>query len=115
MEMHTIRNRLVLERLQAEGDALEEERPIEHSCDFPNEEQREAFRQWVEEEGFQVDRLEVKELSSPVDLHTYSITFSHLLVPELPKLHEVTFFLYQKSLELGGHYQGWQTELLPSR
>ena len=100
----------VIDALRAQGDALEEPRPVEHWIYFKDRSALEAFIAWSKENGFHV-----KAVNEPhEEFSEFSVGLSHECVPTLREISSVTLMLSEQAEMMGGEYDGWETPLVKS-
>lgn len=95
------------EQLQAAGDDLSQERPVDHWIYFQNSDDLEAFANYAQEMGFQ---LKVSE-------ETEDEKLPYLLIITRMESIDVTFNVLIENLELkaeelNGVYDGWETTII---
>jgi len=96
-----------ISELAANGDRLEEPRPIEHTARFANRHQAIAFANWARKNGFVVDGI-----LSPAPEREHFVLQFHRLAAPLPEIIDAdTAAISAMAGQLGGTYEGWQTEL----
>lgn len=104
-EMQIIQNGKVIENLQEHGDLLEKERPVSHWIYFQNLDDRENFWDNIKGLGFEI--LEKEETSSG-EL-PFSLQLSRVDKVDYESVNDYVLFLWQKSQEFNGEYDGWET------
>ncbi len=106
-ERRRMRDLAAISELAANGDRLEEPRPIEHAARFANRHQAIAFANWARKNGFVVDGI----LSPAPEREHFVLQFHKIAVP-LPEIIDAdTAAISAMAGQLGGSYEGWQTEL----
>jgi len=106
-ERRRMRDMAAISELAANGDRLEEPRPIEHAARFANRHQAIAFANWARKNGFVVDGI-----LSPAPEREHFVLQFHRLAAPLPEVIDAdTAAISDMAGQLGGTYEGWQTEL----
>lgn len=105
-----MRDLKVIEQLKEDGDSLETERRIDHLAYFGDRRGVEAFKDWLETEGFDVDWSSRSDEGEEL----LGVSFSHACRPQLGEVTQHTFRLFKKIEELGGRYNGWGTTAKPA-
>jgi hypothetical protein len=100
-----MRNRRVCFNLEKHGDALAEEREIDHWADFPSAAARAAFIERAEALGFRLRGS--RDPEKPGD--RFGVRLYRRDVPSFDGIDNVTLPLFQLAEELGGDYDGWET------
>lgn len=95
----------LIEELEGRGDRLERARAIDHHARFDSGRAAKKFRAWLESEGFQVKGRIRREQDK-----RHGVSFTHVCRPILGDVTRYTFDLFRKAEELGGRYDGWQTD-----
>lgn len=107
-------NRQVCDRLEAAGDPLTQVRDIDHWAFFPDAASRQAFIAQVEPLGFAVREVyerEADEDGAPDDEPFVARVFRSD-TPSHRDIHDVTVPLLRAAREVGGRYDGWETQQL---
>lgn len=103
----------VVEALEQRGDDLSQPRKIEHWAYFQNAEAMERFVKWLRTRRFEIESATQVDPQDTVDAeHRYRVQFHHELAPSLDQICPVTVELCQKTRELGGDYDGWETRVV---
>ncbi len=106
-ERRRMRDLAAISELAANGDRLEEPRPIEHAARFANRHQAIAFANWARKNGFVVDGI----LSPAPEREHFVLQFHRLTAPLPENIDADTSAITHMADQLGGTYEGWQTEL----
>ncbi|MCB9232417.1 MAG: DUF695 domain-containing protein [Bacteroidia bacterium] len=106
-EFNAIVNQRQLAELQAAGDRLQTPRAIFHWAYFPNENDREMYRDRMKEARFRIDK-EVRTTGE--GKYPFALQFSRKDLPDLSLLNELTWQLYKLAEKYGGMYEGWECE-----
>lgn len=101
IDIQRIKNRRVCEQLQQHGDSLSEPRLINHCVYFENVDAIDSFAKFARESGFEVRMLDESDRSDGSN----GVEVSRHDSPA--DIDEVVILLLEKSLELGGEYDGW--------
>ena len=101
-------NSKVIQELVENGDDIKRARRIDHWAYFPTELDRDQYRILVLERGFKEEEL---GHHSAEDL-PYFIKFSRRDKLKVDYLTELTEILQRKAKELGGMYDGWESEVI---
>ena len=103
-----IQNRRVLHALEQRGDALEQEREIDHWAYFPTASARAAFVEAALEHGFRL-----RSMSEPAEAGAqYGAIVFRVDKPAPESIDDVTLPLFKLAAALGGNYDGWETEVV---
>lgn len=100
----------VLQALSDRGDDQNAERPVEHWIDFQSKETADQFAKWGNEAGYQ----EVEVIRHKVGLlarTNWSVSLKHSGTMLLNDITHHTLKLSRKARELGGVYDGWETQV----
>jgi len=103
-----MKNSRVCEALQKHGDRLTDEREIDHWAYFPSASARSAFVEQASRLGFRLRSL--SEPEKPGD--RYGVRLFRVDVPTLDGIDDVTLPLFHLATELGGEYDGWETQVI---
>ncbi len=104
-----IQDILVIENLVEHGDDGSTPRDIEHLACVPSKESA-AFIEWAVSNGFTVDQ---RDPTADADGNVCLVLIHHGRV-SVAELSPKTILLRQKSVEFGGKYDGWETEVVAS-
>ena len=96
----------LMEELEGRGDTLDKPREIGHHARFETGRAAKKFRAWLESEGF-----EVKGRIKREEDRRHGVHFSHVCRPVLGDVTRYTFDLFSKAEQLGGRYDGWETDV----
>ena len=103
-----MQNRRLCDLLQQRGDRLDRERPIEHTAYFAKAPARDAFVREATGLGFGVvAMIEPEEKGDH-----FGIRVSGLGVPSHAQIDALTLPLFLAASELGGEYDGWDTDVV---
>lgn len=102
-----IRDLLVIEYLEEHGDDGSTPRDIEHLACVPSKGAA-AFIEWAVSNGYTVDP---RDSTTDADGNVCLILIHHGRV-SVVELSPKTTLLRQKSVEFGGEYDGWETEVV---
>lgn len=103
-DWQVIKDQRVLSVMQENGDDLETPRRIDHWAYFPRPDQRDAFKDWVEAEGFSIERADASD-------EKFAVQFFHTFSPAFPGISNCTIKLMEKAEACGGDYDGWETSV----
>jgi hypothetical protein len=107
-ERERIKNRRVCDALEQHGDALTQSREIDHWAYFPNPSARAAFLERAQRLGFRL-----RSMSEPAKAgDQYGVRLYRTDVPARDSIDDVTTPLSQLATELGGEYDGWETQVI---
>lgn len=106
--MEYMMNRKLIEELVTKGDDISKARKIEHWAYFNTAEERDRYRMIVLERGFKEEGT--GKLNA--DERPYFYHFSRRDKPEIEYISELTEKLQMEAGKLGGHYDGWECELV---
>lgn len=101
-------NSKIIRELFNQGDQLKKIRRIDHWAYFSEEPARDKFRLLVLERGFKVESMG-KHRGEQMP---YFIHFSRRDKPDIDYMTELTQILQSKANELGGAYDGWESEIV---
>jgi hypothetical protein len=104
-EKQIIGDQNVLFSLQENGDNPQTARQIDHLVYLPSEDAREAFRSWIEGEGYKLIRINQMEEGEL----RFSIEFTHVGRTVLGEISSHSIAISRRARELGGAYDGWGT------
>jgi hypothetical protein len=105
-----IKDKAVIEALEARGDQGAVVRPIIHFSYFPSAGERAVFTGSVENAGFVVNRL--SDTGRAADERPYGVVYSLSQAATLAVVSETTGLLTQLSEKNGGTYDGWECEVV---
>jgi uncharacterized protein (TIGR01619 family) len=94
-EMQVIGNGKVIENLEKHDDKLEKERQVDHWIYFKSESDRENFLSAIEGNSFG---------ESP-----FSLQISRIDKVDYESINEYVMYLWEKTQEFNGDYDGWET------
>jgi len=100
-----MQNRRVCFKLEKLGDALGEEREIDHWADFPSAAARAAFIERAAALGFRLRGN--RDPEKPGD--RFGVQLYRRDAPSFEGIDDVTLPLFRLAEELGGDYDGWET------
>jgi hypothetical protein len=101
-DLQVIKNLEVLGVLRKEGDNGTASRQIDHCAYFSSSAAAEQFSQWVQEQGYGLDRVD------STDDEKFCVCFFHIGTCELADICSHTVALLHNARELGGEYDGWE-------
>ncbi len=104
-ETRRTRNLQALSALMERGDDLRQPRPVEHAVRFDNRTQAVAFADWARRQGYVVVGMQTLDGGAVV------LQFQRVMAPEMARLDADTAGIMAAARQLGGVYQGWQTEV----
>ena len=104
-EIRRTRNMRALVALMERGDDLRQPRPVEHAVRFDNRTQAVAFADWARREGYVVLGMQSLDDGAVV------LQFQRVMAPEMARLDADTAEIMSAARQLGGEYQGWETEV----
>jgi hypothetical protein len=107
-EEQWVLNRIVLDRMQAKGDALDSPRDTRHFIFFCTSEQRLEFRKAAQSLGYSVE----SEQESDNNRHPFSICVSKTQDMGWATLHDDFIKLFRTCRASGGFYDGWECEMV---
>jgi uncharacterized protein (TIGR01619 family) len=103
-----IENRRVCDVLEKRGDLLNRAREIDHWAYFPNADARSAFIDGAVRLGFRL--CSTSEPDGPGD--HYGVRISRVDLPAPDSIDDVILPLFQLAAQLGGRYDGWETQVI---
>ncbi len=104
-ERRRMRDLAAIAALEAEGDHLHVNRPVEHTARFTNRHQAIAFANWARKNRFIVDGI-----LSPSKEEPWFVLQFHRVMPLLPEeIDADTAAITHMAEQLGGAYDGWST------
>lgn len=101
-----IKDKAVIEALEARGDKAGMARPITHFSYFPSAGQRAAFTGSIENAGFVVKSL--SDTGRAADVRPYGVVYELEQIASLQVVSETTGLLTQLTEKNGGLYDGWE-------
>lgn len=104
-EMQVIQNGRVIENLEEHGDKLEKERQVDHWIYFRSASDRENFLDAIKEKHFEIvnkDEISIEETP-------FQLQISRIDKVDYESANEYVMYLWQKSQEFNGDYDGWET------
>ena len=104
-ELRRTRNMQALSTLMERGDDLRQPRPVEHSVRFDNRTQALALAEWARRQGYVVVGMQTLNDGAVV------LQFQRVMAPEMARLDADTAEIMAAARQLGGEYQGWETEV----
>ncbi len=108
-EMQSIQNRRVVEALKHHGDLLTKPRPVSHWIYFEKADDRQAFIDVVQRDGFEV---KPESLSESQDREQpYGVTLERVDAIDYESIDDVVLDLFFKAQEFCGRYDGWETSV----
>ncbi len=107
-EWQLIQDMKVVHQLEENGDPLTQPRRVDHWAYFEDAATRDAFSEWVQANGYEVEKTSPPSEEIP----QYGVQFFHSCVPQAMKINEHTVALQAKARELGGEYDGWETSVV---
>lgn len=106
-EYRLIRDEWVLRQLAENGDIAAKTRKVDHWAYFRSRVEAEAFARWAVRTGF--DKVSVAKVESRLP---FQVKSSHQGTMEPGAVSEWTLLQDRKARELGGEYDGWETEVM---
>ncbi len=97
---------MVIRQLEENGDDLKSPRSIQHFAYFEDAEAAEEFAEWAKENEFEVEPTEEG------DTGDYLVSFTHNGSPDIEEIFDRTSAADEMASELGGMYDGWETEIV---
>ena len=97
---------LVIEQLREGGDDMTSPREIEHFAYFEDAEAAEEFAEWCTENEFSNANMEEGEDGE------FLVSFSHNGSPDIDEIFDRTSAADEAASELGGMYDGWETQIV---
>jgi regulator of RNase E activity RraB len=95
----------VIETLEKNGDDGTASRQIDHWVYLPSQATAEQFRGWAQGSGYTLGH------SDASDDGKHCVCFSHTGTAKLADITSHTIALRRKASELGGNYDGWETQV----
>lgn len=102
-----MRNRDVVDALERHGDNLEKPRRVDHWLYFETASDRQAFLDFAQAEGFEVEDLNA-EADPP---RRFSVQIHRVDSVKLTDTHEIVMTLHSVAADNGGEYDGWETSV----
>ena len=99
-------NRLAVEALEENGDDLTTPREIDHFVYFEDFDGMTRFEKQADQLGFRV-RHHVETDDGRPGLQVYRID-----IPSFERIDAITLPLYRAAREVGGEYDGWESEVI---
>jgi hypothetical protein len=106
-DMERIQNRRVCDNLRKNGDPLTASRAIDHWAYFQDEQSRASFIARVTQLGFEVR----SRFSEDETAGRFGVCVSRIDLPSFATIDDITLPLYRAAAEVGGDYDGWETEV----
>ena len=107
-DLMRMQNRRICDALQQQGDSFASERPIEHTAYFSKAPARDSFVREAAGLGYSV--IEMIEPEEKGDHYGIRVTASG--IPSHARIDALTLPLYRAASELGGDYDGWETQVV---
>ena len=107
-QLQEIKNQSVVQQLKENGDQSDVARPIRHFVYFPEnfKEQVKNYKTWIAENGFQILSEVVAEQNNLL------LKFSRNDCPNFYVINDVCLPLWDYAQQLGGVYDGWETQII---
>lgn len=106
-DLKRIENRNKVQKLADKGDPLKKPRRVSHWLQFPTADDRKAFLQEVQPEGFKSTAQRVKDDEG--EERPFQLQISRDDPVELDSIHELTLDLEERAAAYDGEYGGWET------
>lgn len=106
-DLKRIENRKRVQRLADAGDPLTKPRRVSHWVQFPTADDRKAFLQEVQPEGFKSTAQRVKDDEG--EERPFQLQISRDDPVDLDSIHELTLDLEERAAAYDGEYDGWET------
>lgn len=97
----------VIEALRNNGDPLVESRRIDHWAYFKNRSEASRFAAWAESKQYRIEKVHKRKVFS----RETGVQFFRTDLPAPNKISSITVELQRKAEEMGGEYDGWETEV----
>jgi regulator of RNase E activity RraB len=110
LDMQSIQNRRVVERLTTSGDDLTQPRNVDHWLYFPSESSRSQFSTQVESEGFAVEPFAAEK---PDAEFGFGLRLSRSDRVDLETIDALAIDLFLRAEHCGGEYDGWGCPVVP--
>ncbi|TCZ71834.1 DUF695 domain-containing protein [Paenibacillus albiflavus] len=107
-----IQDRHVVEQLIANNDNQKVPREITHWLYFSDIASRESYKNKLDREVYKI--IDETTFEEETD-YPYQLSISHKGTTELETIYQYTTELIKKSLEVGGNYDGWETQVIQSK
>ncbi len=104
LDMQSIQNRRLVDKLAESGDDLSQPRDIDHFAYFPSQHAREQFLKEVGGEGFSVKLTEAKE---PDAEFRFGVQLTRRDRVDLESIDGLAIDLFVRASACGGEYDGW--------
>jgi hypothetical protein len=108
VDRERIKSRSVCDALKKHGDSLTQEREVDHWAYFPNPGARASFIEGVLRLGFRVRSMSEPEKAGD----RYGVRICRTDLPAPDSIDDVTLPLFKLAVELGGDYDGWETQVI---
>jgi hypothetical protein len=106
--LQKIKDDRVLKTLAEHGDVAEIRRRVDHWAYFPSAGKRHEFAATVERMGYAIEGV-----SDPGETSDrYGVAFFHTSEVTPEQIHAVTTVLNELATEMGGEYDGWETQVM---
>ena len=114
-ELQTIDNQHAVEELEASGDTLETPRPVDHFVLFETRETCQVFQRETAALGFEKveDAGDAADAADAADSRI-EVRIRRVDDVDPVSINEVTLLVLRCARELGGEYDGWTTEVVPT-
>jgi hypothetical protein len=100
----------VIKFLIDNGDNPDIRRDIRHWAYFDTQEQVNGFKQWLEQQGFKDIAVEDVGMEDNLE-EKFLVIYAHIGSMSLGELTQYTVASNRKAEELGGRYDGWETDI----
>lgn len=107
-QMQIIQNRRVLEQLEKGGDDLTKPREVFHWIYFKTQNELDLFESFTNNLGFKTKN---KGKTEQPNEYKFVISISRIDKVGYDEIDEYTLTLWEKSQELNGEYDGWETSI----
>ena len=101
----------VIGALADNGDACEQARRVDHWAYFPSKAAAEAFVAWAAGQGYVSDAIE--RSSEPTN--PYQVRFHRVETPSVGDFTAANILLRNRTRDLGGAYDGWETMIVKDK
>jgi len=108
MQLQTIKNRSVCDTLQKNGDPLTRPRQIDHWAYFDTALARDTFVSRAANLGFRL----ANKIEPAAAGNNFGARISQVAIPSFDAIDGITLPLFELAKELGGEYDGWETEVI---
>lgn len=109
LDMQSIQNRRVVDRLAESGDDLSQSREIAHWLYFPSEHARNQLIEQVEGEGFAAETFQTEK---PDDEFAFGLRLVRNDHAALDFLDPLVADLFLRAQNCGGEYDGWESQVV---